>query len=86
MPDFTTEIDIDPYDYVSECSKREIRELIEVLIEDGHLSQSVLPVVKSKDRNLLDDEWDEVVIKLQSKRLVMSDEDEQMIREISKKY
>jgi hypothetical protein len=86
MPDFTTEIDIDPYDYVSECSKREIRELIEVLIEDGHLSLTALPVVKSKDRNLLDDEWDEVVIKLQSKRLVMSDEDEQMIREISKKY
>lgn len=86
MPDFTTEIDIDPYDYVSECSKREIRELIEVLIEDGHLSQSALPVVKSKDRNLLDDEWDEVVINLQSKRLIMSDEDEKMIREISKKY
>jgi hypothetical protein len=86
MPDFTTEIDIDPYDYVSECSKREIRELIEVLIEDGHLSQTALPLVKSKDRNLLDDEWDEVVLRLQSSRLVMSDEDEQMIREISKKY
>ena len=86
MPDFTTEIDIEPYEYVSECNKREIRELIEVLIEDGHLSQSALPVVKSKHRNMLDDEWDEVIVKLQSSRLVMSEEDEKMIREISKKY
>ena len=86
MPDFTTEIDIEPYEYVSECNKREIRELIEVLIDEGHLSQSALPVVKNKHRNMLDDEWDEVIVKLQTSRLVMSEEDEKMIREISKKY
>jgi hypothetical protein len=86
MPEFTTEIDIDAYDYVSECSKREIKDLIEVLIEEGHLSQSAVTPVKPKDRNILDDEWDEIVTKIQTSRLVMSDEDEQMIREISKKY
>lgn len=84
MPDFTTEIDIDPYEYVSECSKREIKELIECLIDEGHINSNSLPVDKNK--NLLDEEWDEVVGKILSSRLVMSPEDEEMIRLISKKY
>ena len=37
MPDFSTSIDIEPWEFVSECSKTEIQELIETLIEDGHL-------------------------------------------------
>jgi hypothetical protein len=37
MPDFSTEIDIEPYEYISACSKRDIDDLIEGLIEDGHL-------------------------------------------------
>jgi len=84
MPDFTTEIDIDPYEYVSECSKLEIIALIECLIDEGYINSSSLPVCKNK--NLLDEEWDEVVGKILSSRLIMSTEDEQMIRLISKKY
>lgn len=84
MPDFTTEIDIDPYEYVSECSKYEIKELIECLIDEGHINSNS-PLV-DKNKSILDEEWDEVVGKILSSRLVMSPEDEQMIRLISKKY
>lgn len=84
MPDFTTEIDIDPYEYVSECSKREIKELIECLIDEGHINSNS-PLV-DKNKSILDEEWDEVVGKILSSRLIMSTEDEQMIRLISKKY
>ena len=84
MPDFTTEIDIDPYEYVSECSKREIKELIECLIDEGHINSNS-PLV-DKNKSILDEEWDEVVDKILSSRLIMSTEDEQMIRLISKKY
>jgi hypothetical protein len=84
MPDFTTEIDIDPYEYVSECSKREIKELIECLIDEGHINSNS-PLV-DKNKSILDEEWDEVVGKILSSRLMMSPEDEQMIRLISKKY
>ena len=84
MPDFTTEIDIDPYEYVSECSKDEIKELIECLIDEGHINSNS-PLV-DKNKSILDEEWDEVVGKILSSRLVMSPEDEQMIRLISKKY
>ena len=35
MPDFTTEIDIDPYEYVDECSRHEKQELIDELVSRG---------------------------------------------------
>ena len=34
MPDFSTSIDIDPYEYIDECSRSEIKELIEILIDN----------------------------------------------------
>ena len=32
MPDFSTEIDIEPWEYISACSKREVKELIESVV------------------------------------------------------
>ncbi len=38
MPDFTPDdLDISPSDFVYACNKREIAELIDELIEEGHL-------------------------------------------------
>jgi hypothetical protein len=37
MPEFVAEIDIDPDEFVSECSSSEIKQLIKALIEDGHI-------------------------------------------------
>jgi hypothetical protein len=34
MPDFTTEVDINPSEFVSECNTREKIELIDVIIEE----------------------------------------------------
>jgi len=46
MPDFSTEVDIDPSEYVSECSKREKKELVDLIIEecseDTDLKQELL--------------------------------------------
>lgn len=84
MPDFSTYIDIDPDEYVSSCSNREIKELIDSLIEDGHL-----PEVASKDepkkKNVLDLEWDEVCEKIRKNRLRLTSEDENLIKEFSNK-
>lgn len=39
MPDFTPDdLDISPSEFVYSCNKREIGQLIETLVEDGHLS------------------------------------------------
>jgi hypothetical protein len=40
MPEFETYVDVDVDEFISACSKREIKELIEILIEDGHISKS----------------------------------------------
>ena len=42
MSEFDTYVDVDVDDFVSACNKKEISELIDVLVEDGHLPQSVL--------------------------------------------
>jgi hypothetical protein len=40
MPEFTTEIDIDPSEFIDACSKRERDRLIEILEEDGYIQSS----------------------------------------------
>ena len=49
MPDFTTEIDIEPHEYVYECSKRELQELIDELIEKGLVTQISSPYEKKSE-------------------------------------
>ena len=85
MPSFyVDELDIDVGEFLDACSKREIKTLIEYLVEEGHIGkETVLPI---KNRNHFDDEWDEIINNLRGKRLVMSDEDEELLKQISKKY
>ena len=84
MPEFTTEVEIDPYEYVLECSNDEIDDLIECLTKEGYLDTKTMPM--SNKKNLLDEEWEEVVLKLFSSRLLINSEDEEIIRLISKKF
>lgn len=86
MPDFSTYIDIDPSEYVSECSRREIDDLIEILIEDGHLSRFNGKVVPNKESgSILDLEWEELVNKIKNSKHLLSNEDESKIIEIANK-
>lgn len=87
MPDFSTEIDIEPYEYVSACSKREIVELLESLVEGGHISRSaVISIETDRNKNLLDEEWDVITDKLNQNRLMLSNEEEELLRKISKRF
>jgi hypothetical protein len=86
MPDFSTEIDIEPWEYIDECSNREIDELIETLIENGHLVRfngKVLP--KKANVSVMDMEWDDLITKIRNSKHLISNEDENTIIEISKK-
>ena len=86
MPDFSTEIDIDAWDYISACSNREVKELIEALVEDGHLDSFNGQVKPTNIHNtLLDDEWSETLNKLRDSRHLMSSEDEQRIIDVAKR-
>ena len=84
MADFNTYIDVDPSEYVSECSRSEIIELIEILLEEGHLD-SFNGKVKLSSKDGIDDEWYEVLNKLHRSKMVLTKEDEDIIFTISKK-
>ncbi len=86
MPDFSAEIDIDAWDYISACSNREVKELIEALVEDGYLDSFNGQVKPTNIHNtLLDDEWSETLNKLRDSRHLMSSEDEQRIIDVAKR-
>jgi hypothetical protein len=80
MPDFSTYIDIDPYEYVEECSRQELQELIGIL-KQGDLWEET----KTDNMNILDMEWNEVIKKLANSRLQLSTEDEEIIKQIANK-
>ena len=86
MPDFSTEIDIEPWEYISECSRREIDELIETLIENGHLALFNGKAVPTKEgASVMDIEWEESLTKIRFSKHLLSNEDENTIIDIAKK-
>jgi hypothetical protein len=84
MPEFYVEdIDIDPSEFVSACSKREIDKLIDALAEDGYIVKPIKSV-SARDKNILDEEWDEVMGKLGGNgRLQLTNEEEEIIKKIA---
>jgi hypothetical protein len=84
MPEFTTEIDIEPHEYVYECSKRELQELIDELIEKGLVVQISSP--HEKKPNLLEIEWLSNIAKLTTLRQRVTLEEEEMLKNLVKKY
>ena len=82
MPDFTAEIDIDPWEYVRECSRAEIKELIQALKEE----EGARVLVDDDADNLLDVSYKQALDKLYSKRIYLTLEEEQFILTLSNKY
>jgi len=84
MPTFYAEdIDIDPSDFVDACSRQEIQELIDVLIEDGYINRSA---VDSREDNVMDITYKEALDKLQDKRIYLTLEEEQFIINLANKF
>lgn len=84
MPYFETELEVDVNDFLSSCTKSEIKELIEALQEDGWLIKE--SVAQTDKMNLLDEEWLNVTNKLNNIRLRLSLEEEQTIKDIVNRY
>ena len=74
MPEFSTYIDIDPSEYVDECSKSEIKELIDELVIHGYINQSDSLIDKEKI-SLMEQEFHEKLDKLKSKYYNLSPEE-----------
>jgi hypothetical protein len=88
MPEFETYVDVDVDEFISVCSKREIRRLIECLVEEDHLPESVLTFkeVSNERRGRLESEFIDKLDKLKDKFYSLSVEEEDSIEKIFKKH
>lgn len=84
MADFRTYVDIEPKEFVDNCSDGEIKELVDILIEEGHLDGE--PVTSDRHHNILDEEWVKIVGKLMRSRLLLSNDEEMTIKNIENRF
>jgi hypothetical protein len=85
MPYFNVDdLDISPSDFVDSCSRREINELIEILIEDGYLTDNdVNSEIKKNNKSYLDKIYDECLFKLSISKHRLTNEEEEIIKKIA---
>lgn len=86
MPEFETYVDVSVDEFLSNCSPREIEKLIDSLIEDGYLNSNAVKNQEPTSLNIIEMEWEVTLDNLRQKRLTISNEDEEIIKLISKKY
>lgn len=91
MPNFTAynvdvDVDIDVDDFLSECSSREIKHLINVLIEDGYLDKHPLVLDPSNKLGQMEHEFLNKLHLLSTKFYSMEEEEIQFIENLYKKY
>jgi hypothetical protein len=86
MPTFYGEdIDIDVDDFLSACDSGEIKELIQALVDDGHISKSA---TQKHDNNMCAAEqiYEDKLNKLHGVWTRLSKEDEETIVKIADKF
>jgi hypothetical protein len=88
MPEFCTEVDVDPIEFVDACSKRERDRLIKYLVEEDHLPESVLTFKQEGDdkRGRAESDFIEKLDLLKEKFYFLSSEEEEYLNQIFKKY
>jgi hypothetical protein len=97
MPEFTTEIDIDPSEFIDSCSNGELKRLVEILEEDGHIQPSedghIQPSEDTSSKNngvrrpnINDQTFWESLKHLAKCRDLLSLEEENFINNIANKY
>jgi len=82
MPLFDLDIDVD--EFLSTCSKREINQIIDALIEDGYLNKSSLPT--SKNVCIAQQEHIDSCTKLVNNYYQLSIEECEILKKISNRF
>jgi len=90
MPTFyQNDFDIEVDDFLNNCDNEEINEIISYLRENDYLTNGLNSYIASIDDsglNLLEHEWNTLISFISDSRLSISNEDEDIIRTIAKKY
>lgn len=91
MPQFSheksvfTNVDIDPEEYINSCSSNEIDEIIEILIEDGHINKNSRNGVYDM-HSVPELEFQDAIQKLNGKWNMLTAEEEQVIVQIASRF
>lgn len=89
MPEFTTEIDIDPSEFVDSCSSRERTRLIEILVEDGYIEPDQASKNSSlgvKRPNINDERFWESLDHLKKCRDLLTISEEEFINSLAERF
>jgi aryl-alcohol dehydrogenase-like predicted oxidoreductase len=86
MPEFSTYIDLEVYEFIDECTKSEINDLIDELIDRGHLTKNSKVHVKQNQYTLNEETHRTYCDILANSYHIMNKEDEDTIMSIAKKY
>lgn len=85
--DFSVEEHIDVDEFLSSCSSREIKELIDALIEDGHIHKSAIEKESSSTNVSVGESiFQESLDKLYNKWNILSKEEEDYIVNLAKRF
>lgn len=79
------EVDIDAGEYLSSCSPKEIKQLINYLKEDGHLA-NIIDIFPGQHLSFFDEEWFKMLDKMSKIRQQMDNQDIESIKLILSKY
>lgn len=86
MPTFQADdIDIEPSEFLDSCDKSEIKEIIEYLVEDGHISNTAL-LSGQKKPSVGDSIFEEHLTALHGRRHMLTNEEEEIIIKIASKF
>jgi len=89
MPEFTAEVDIDPSEFVDSCNNKELKRLVEILEEDGHIQSSTETTSKNngvRRPNINDQTFWESLERLAKCRDLLSIEEENFINNLANKF
>jgi hypothetical protein len=78
-------IDIEVDDFLESCSSSDIREIIEWLKDNDHIKNDS-DNHNSNNISCLEYEWEDILTILKEKRLSLTSEDEQVIKNIVKRF
>jgi hypothetical protein len=77
------EIDLSVDDIYENLSDREVKRLINLLVEEGEVIST--NISKNESMSFLDEEWKKTLINLMNNRHRLSNEDEELIKTIAQK-
>lgn len=89
MPDFRVDdLEIEPYEFVDACSRRELKNLIDHLIADGHISEEQGLNLSNgvKNPNINDELYWDSLNALSKSRHLLSIDEEEMINKLAEKF